>query len=176
VLCWASAAEAFFFFGAYAYIGAMLKERFGESFTLIGIALAGLGLGGLAFNTSIRWLLRRLSPQRMVLAGGLGCGSIYVAIALLPWWWPIYALMAGLGFTFYFVHNVLQTRATEAAPQARGVGVSVFGITWTIGQSLGVASSGAGIAAFGFAPMIAAFGVGFAGLGLWMRFNLHKLP
>ncbi len=60
--------------------------------------------------------------------------------------------------------------------QARGIGRSVFGIAWTIGQSLGVALSGAGIAAFGFAPTIALAGVGFAALGVWMRFNLHRLP
>lgn len=175
-LCMASAVESFFFFGAYAYVGALLKERFDASFTLIGFALAGLGIGGLLFNTTIRWLLKRLAPQRMVLIGGLACGSVYAAIALLPVWAPIYGLMVLLGFTFYMIHNVLQTRSTEASPQARGIGVSVFGIAWTLGQSLGVAVTGAGIAAFGFAPMIAAFGIGFAALGVWMRFNLHKLP
>ena len=176
VLAWVAAVEAFFFFGAYAYVGALLKERFDVSYTEIGLALAGLGVGGLVFNTSIRWLLRRLNPQRMVLSGGLACGLLYIGIALLPAWQPVYALMIGLGFTFYMLHNVLQTHATEASPQARGIGMSIFGIAWTIGQSLGVALMGAGIAAFGFASMIAALGVGFAMLGVWMRFNLQRLP
>jgi predicted MFS family arabinose efflux permease len=67
------------------------------------------------------------------------CGLLYVAVALLPAWQPIFALMIGLGFTFYMLHNVLQTRATEASPQARGIGMSVFGVAWTLGQSFGVA-------------------------------------
>ena len=176
VLAWTAAIEAFFFFGGYAYLGAMLKERFDLSYTLIGLALAGLGVGGLLFNVSIRWFLRRLNPRHMVLSGGLGCGALYVVIALLPVWQPIYVLMIGLGFTFYFVHNVLQTRATEASPHARGVGMSVFGIAWTIGQSMGVALMGVGLSAFGFMPMLAAFGAGFAALGVWMTFNMQKLP
>jgi predicted MFS family arabinose efflux permease len=176
VLAWVAAFEAFFFFGAYAYVGALLKERFDVSYTIIGLALAGLGVGGLAFNTSIRWLLRRLSQPRMVLSGGLACGALYVVLALLPVWPPVFLIMAGLGFTFYMLHNVLQTRATEASPQARGIGMSVFGVSWTLGQSLGVALMGGGIAVFGFAPMIAAFGVGFAALGAWMRLNLQRLP
>ncbi len=176
VLAWASFAEAFFFFGAYAYVGAMLKQRFDLSYTLIGLALAGLGLGGLAFNTSIRWMIRRFPPPRMVLVGGVGCGTVYVAIALLPFWQPIYALMSALGFTFYMLHNLLQTRATEASPHARGIGMSVFGVAWTLGQSIGVALMGGAISLAGIAPMIVVFGIGFAMLGAWMRFNLGKLP
>ncbi len=175
-LAWVSFFEAFFFFGAYAYVGAMLKQAFDLSYTLIGLALAGLGLGGLIFNTSIRWMLRRFNPRRMVLSGGVGCGLCYIGIALIPAWQPVYALMIALGFTFYMLHNTLQMRSTEAAPQARGIGMSVFGVSWTIGQSVGVALMGAAISAFAIAPMIAVFGIGFAALGVWMRFNLHKLP
>jgi len=168
--------EAFFFFGAYAYVGAMMKERFDVSYTVIGLALAGVGVGGLLFNTSIRWMLRLLNARGLVLWGGVACGLIYVLIAVLPAWQPFFVCMVGIGFAFYMVHNVLQTRATESAPEARGIGMSVAGTGWSIGQSLGVALMGLGISAFGFAPMIAACGLGFAMLGVWIRFNYQRLP
>jgi MFS transporter, YNFM family, putative membrane transport protein len=171
-----SMTEAFFFFGAYAYLGALLKERFDLSFTLIGLALAGFGIGGLIFNGSIRWMIRQMSPRRLVIWGGCLCGLMYVTVALLPVSGPIYALMIGIGFTFYMLHNVVQTRATEAAPQARGTGLSLFGVSWSVGQSLGVAAMGLGISAVGIGPMVAVFGVGFAALSIWMRFNMHRMP
>ena len=168
--------ESFFFFGAFAFVGPMLKVRFDLPLTLVGIALAGFGLGGLLFNMSIRWFVRRNNPRGQVLGGGLLCGSMYVAVALLPVWQIAALCMLGVGFGFYMMHNILQTRGTEAAPQSRGVGLALFGITWTIGQGLGVMVMGAGVSVFGFAPMIAAYGVGFALLGFWMRANYFRLP
>lgn len=170
-----SMTEAFLYFGAYAYLGAMLRERFDLSFTLIGLALAGFGVGGLLFGVSIRWVIRRLGPRQLVLSGGLLCGALYVLAAWLPVSWPIYPIMIGVGFTFYMLHNVMQTRATEASPHARGLGMSLFGASWSVGQSLGVAVMGAGISVFGFAPMITLFGVGFAALGICMRLNMHRM-
>jgi predicted MFS family arabinose efflux permease len=168
--------EAFFFFGAFAFVGALLKERFDLSYTAIGLALAGFGVGGLLFNVLIRVIVRRIKPRNLVVAGGLLCGVAFAAIAFLPVWQPAFALVICVGFGFYMMHNVLQTRSTEAAPQARGVGLSLFGIAWTFGQGMGVAAMGIGITAFGIAPMIAAFGAGMAGLGWWMRANFHRLP
>ncbi len=168
--------ESFFFFGAFAFVGPMMKLRFDLPLTLIGVALAGFGLGGLIFNLSIRGFVRRNNPRGQVLWGGLLCGSMYIAVAMVPVWQVCALCMLGVGFGFYMLHNILQTRGTEAAPQARGVGLAVFGITWTLGQGLGVMVMGAGVSTFGFAPMIAAYGVGFALLGLWMRAHYFRLP
>ena len=166
--------ESFCFFGAFAFVGPMLKLRFDLPLTQVGMALAGFGLGGLLFNSSIRWFVRRNNPRAQVMGGGLLCGSMYIAVAFLPIWQIAALCMLGVGFGFYMMHNILQTRGTEAAPQSRGVGLALFGITWTIGQGLGVMVMGAGISAFGFAPMIAAYGLGFALLGIWMRANFFR--
>ena len=167
--------ESFFFFGAFAFVGPMLKERFDLPLTLIGVALAGFGLGGLIFNLSIRRFVRWNNPRGQVLGGGLLCGVMYVVVALSPVWQLSALCMLGVGFGFYMMHNILQVRGTEAAPQARGVGLALFGITWTSGQGLGIFVMGAGVTLFGFAPMIALFGICFGLLGIWMRANYHRL-
>src|SRR2546430_15804691 len=67
-------AETFFFFGAYAFLGAFLKLRYDLSFTVIGLILAGYGLGGLLYSALVSWLIRALGERGLVLAGGaLGC-------------------------------------------------------------------------------------------------------
>jgi predicted MFS family arabinose efflux permease len=176
VLAGISVAEAFLFFGAFAFTGALLKERFDLSYTAIGLILSGFGLGGLLFNLGIRWIVRMVKPPQLVLWGGFVCGGSVLGIGLLQAWELAFPLVFGIGIGFYMLHNVLQTRATEASPGARGVGVSLFGIAWTAGQGLGAAVMGAGIAAVGFAPMMAAFGAGLIALGIWMRFNFHRMP
>jgi predicted MFS family arabinose efflux permease len=47
--------------------------------------------------------------------------------------------MVILGLGFYMLHNTLQSNATQMAPEARGLGVSLFAFALFIGQSLGVA-------------------------------------
>ena len=46
------------------------------------------------------------------------------------------SLLAGIGF--YFLHNTLQTQATQMAPHARGSAVTLFACLLFFGQSTGV--------------------------------------
>jgi predicted MFS family arabinose efflux permease len=85
------------------------------------------------------------------------------------------ACTIGLGFSFYMLHNTLQTKATEMAPQARGTAVAMYSSAWALGQAIGTAVMGLAVGLGGYAPAIIAFGVGYLALGLWMRGNLNKL-
>lgn len=167
--------ETFFFFGAIAYLPALLKERFDLSYTLIGLTLSGFGAGGLLYAAAVSWLLRHFKPLTLVLAGGLLVFGCYAASALLATWWPLVPCMVLLGFAFNMLHNTLQIRATEIAPHARGIGMALFSFAWVLGQGLGVAAMGLGVAPFGYAAMIALYGAGFALFGVWMR-NRFMLP
>ncbi len=167
--------ELVFFYGAFAFLGAMLKARFDLPFTVIGLLLAGYGLGGLIYTTAVHWLLARLGQRGCVLAGGLLGGAFYIAIVLVPVW-PLVAICTiGLGFAFYTMHNTLQMKATEMAPHARATGLSLFSMFWATGQAVGAALMGASVTAFGYAPMIVAFGLAYALFGVGLRHNLHRL-
>ena len=167
--------ETVFYYGAFAFLGAMLKARFDLPFTLIGLLLAGFGAGGLVYTTSARWLLARFGQRGCVTLGGLLGGVFFAGTLLVPTWQLVGVCTVGLGLSFYLVHNTLQMRATEMAPQARATGMSLFSMFWAGGQAVGAALMGAGAAAFGYAPMIAAFGIGFAVFGITLRFLLQKL-
>lgn len=168
-------AETFFFFGAYAFLGAYFKARFDVSFTTIGLVLAGYGLGGLAYSFTARVFIRWLGERGMVLAGG-GVGALlFIAAVLTPELAYAVPCTVGLGVAFYLIHNTIQLKATEVAPDARGSAVALYAAGWALGQALGVGAIGLAVAAVGYAPAIIACGVGWGLLGLWLHRNLHRL-
>jgi predicted MFS family arabinose efflux permease len=169
------AAETFFFFGAYVFLGAFLRWRFELSFSAIGLILAGYGVGGLVYSALVRWFVRRLGERGLVFAGGM-LGAVFFALfALLPDWRAVAPLTVVLGLAFYLIHNPVQTRATEVAADARGSAMALYACAWGVGQALGAATMGLAVAAFGYAPMLVAFGLGYGALGLWLRGNMWRL-
>jgi predicted MFS family arabinose efflux permease len=169
------AAETFFFFGAYSFLGAYFKLRFDLSFTAIGLLLAGYGVGGLIYSWSAGWLVRGMGERKLVAAGGLLAGVCFPALAFAPHWAYAIPCTIGLGVAFYLLHNTVQTKATEVAPDARGAAVAMYASAWALGQASGVAAVGFAVRWVGYAEMICLFGLGFCALGVWLRGNLWRL-
>jgi len=168
-------AETLFFFGAYVFIGALLKVRFDLSFTLIGLVLAGFGVGGLLYSACVRRLIALLGERGLVAGGGaLGAVMFCLIVAAPAWGWTVPCTI-GLGLAFYMIHNTVQMKATEVAPDARGASVALYASCWALGQAAGVAAVGLAVAHFGYEPVIIASGLLFGLLGLWLRGNLHRL-
>ena len=167
-------AETFFFFGAYVFLGAFLRERYELSFTLIGVILAGYGIGGLLYSALVRMLLP-LGERMLPLGGGLLGLACFAAIVLADGWGVAVPCAIGLGFAFYLVHNTVQTKATEVAPDARGSALALYASAWAMGQASGVAVMGIAVAYTGYTTGILGAALGFALLGLWLRYNLRRL-
>jgi predicted MFS family arabinose efflux permease len=167
-------AETLFFFGGYAFLGAFLKARFDVSFTTVGLILAGYGFGGLLYSSTARVLIRVLGERGLVAAGGLLGGAMFVVVVLVPHLALAAVCTTGLGLAFYLLHNTIQPKSTEVAPDARGTAVALYATAWALGQAIGIAAIGGVVAAFGYAPAIVACGLAFAALGLWLRSNLHR--
>jgi predicted MFS family arabinose efflux permease len=166
--------ETLFFFGGYAFLGAFLKSRFDVSFTVVGLILAGYGVGGLAYSSAARPLIRALGERGLVAAGGVLGGAMFIAVVLVPYLALTVPCTIGLGLAFYLLHNTIQLKATEVAPAARGTAVALYATAWALGQAIGIAAFGGVVAAFGYVPAIAACGLAFGALGLWLRSNLHR--
>lgn len=166
--------EGVLVFGALAFVPTWLHERADLSLAAAGGAVAAVGLGGLLFALTARWLIPALGQQRMLALGGAAVGLGFLALAVSvrapagPPTWTIALVACGVaGLGLYMLHNTLQTLATGLAPRARGTAIGLFAVSLFVGQSLGVTLAAGLGGLFGHAPVIVAAGLGMAALGAW---------
>src|SRR5262249_10757132 len=60
--------------GTFAYVGADLNQRFGLSFTAVGLIVGTFGIGGLLYATSVQQLVDRMGQKGLAIGGGILCG------------------------------------------------------------------------------------------------------
>ena len=167
--------EGFFFYSAFTFIGADLHQRFGISYGTVGLILCFFGIGGLAYASSVRQLVKRLGERGLALAGGLFLAIGLTSIAFLPITvMPLGMFVLGLGL--YMIHNTLQTNATQMAPEARGLAVSTFANSLFLGQSAGVFAGGLIVDHVGFGPAYAIAAAGLVLLGMLLAYLLSGRP
>ncbi|MFO1070280.1 MAG: MFS transporter [Geminicoccaceae bacterium] len=159
--------EGALFFGAFAFVGAWLHDRFGLSFTRIGLLLVGFGLGGLVFALNARWLVARLGERGLALGGGLLIAAGFLAIALAPAPLVVTGALGVLGLGFYMFHNTLQVNATQMAPDARGLAVATFASAFFLGQAGGAWLGGRIVDGVGYPPLFIAAGCGVLAIAVW---------
>jgi len=166
--------EASVGWGAFAYVGADLNQRFGLGFTAIGLIVGTFALGGLLYTATVQQLVNRLGQRGLATGGGLLCGLAYLTLAIGAAWWlaPIAVTMFGLGF--YALHNTLQTNATQMTPQARGTAVAIFSSAIYLGQTGGVAAGALVFDHLGAAPLFAVTAIVLPALALWFARELQR--
>jgi predicted MFS family arabinose efflux permease len=128
-----------FFFGAFTFVGSHLWARFGLGFDLVGLIVAGFGVGGLIYSATAGRLVRHLGEPGLVSWGGVLVAVAFIAIsaASVPLAVAPATILAGFGY--YMIHNTLQTNATQMAPATRGLALGAFSSCLFLGQALGVA-------------------------------------
>ena len=152
-VCGAVAIESLAFHGAFAFIGAYTRITFEASFTVIGILLAGFGIGGVIYSTCVRQLLDKLGVKGLLSLSGYLMFAGFVVIPWLDQLWLLMPVTVALGFGMYAMHNTLQTRATEMATDARASGISLFAVSLFLGQALGIEAASVAIDAVGYTPV-----------------------
>jgi MFS transporter, YNFM family, putative membrane transport protein len=168
--------EGFFFFGGFVYLGAYLRQQFALSYLAVGTLLAFFGLGGLVYASAVRPLVARLGERGLALVGGLTLAVAFALAAAAPAAWHVAPAIAAIGTGFYMLHNTLQTNATQMAPEARGLAISLFAFCYFLGQAAGVAASGWGVDAFGYRTVFVAAGAALLVIALAFRATLAKPP
>jgi predicted MFS family arabinose efflux permease len=156
--------EGLLFYGAFTFIGAYLRERFGLDYAMVGLVLGCFGLGGLIYALTVRRLMDWLGERGLALGGGaiLTLGYLAVAWGSLPAMAPA---IAALGLGMYMLHATLQTNATQMAPEARGLAVSTFANALFMGQAAGVFFAGLVVDRIGFTPVFVVLGSALLALG-----------
>jgi len=167
--------EGFLFYGAFTFIGAYLRARFGLDYAMVGLVLGCFGLGGLVYALTVRRLMDTLGEQGLALGGGaiLTLGYLVVAGGSLAWMAPA---IAALGLGMHMLHATLQTNATQMAPEARGLAVSTFANALFMGQAVGVWLAGPAVDGVGFAPVFVAMGLALTVLGAIFAALLARRP
>nr|WP_294508947.1 MFS transporter [uncultured Rhodopila sp.] len=163
------------FGGAFPYTGAFLIDEFGLDPAATGLIVAGFGVGSFAYTRFARRLVRRFGEGNLLLLGGTGVCVGLMGMALTPSWPVAAAVQILIGLTFYMFHGVLQARATEALPEARGAAVSAFALALFMGQGVGALAFGAVLAASGYRFGFAAAAVSMLVLTIACRLGLAAL-
>jgi len=158
--------EYSFMFGAFAYIGAHLRDRFGLSYSIIGLIIGAFGAGGLIYATLVKQFVARFGQIGLAAGGGIVIVIAYLLLAEAPtpWLAPIAVMFTGLGF--YMLHNTLQTNATQMSPEARGTAVGLFSAALYLGQTVGVAAAAPVVDSYGTAPIFIIAGIAVLIVGL----------
>jgi MFS transporter, YNFM family, putative membrane transport protein len=167
-------AEGFAMFGAFTYIGADLHQRFGLGFGAVGLMLGAYGTGGIVYAWSARRLVDRLGERGLVGIGAVLAALSYGALVIAPGPAAAFAAILGLGTGYWMLHNTLQTHATQMAPDARGVAMSMFASCFFMGQSLGVALAALLVDRQGPVPVFLAGGAALLVIGFWFRRRLTR--
>jgi predicted MFS family arabinose efflux permease len=172
ILLGATFLEGTLMFGAFAYVGAHLHLRFGIGSGLVGVTIAAFGLGALVYALTAGWLVAHWGQAKLLAVGSVLLAAGYVTLAVSPWLWSAPPAVAIVGLGFYMLHNTLQTEATQLAPQARGLSVSLFAIMLFTGQAVGVALAGRMLDHWGGAPIFLVAAAGMLAIILWFRMQL----
>ena len=126
-------------FGVMSFVPAYLQQRHDVSSTVAGLLTSLFGVGSLIYVAKARWLIGKLGESRMTWIGGWLMGAGYAAYVLGDFWWVAIGASIGCGFSYYLVHAVLQTNATQMVPAVRATAVSLFASCLFAGQAIGVA-------------------------------------
>jgi predicted MFS family arabinose efflux permease len=169
-------AEGACIFGSFAFMVTHLHQVHAIPLAVAGQVVMLFGLGGLLFAISARHMVHRLGEVGLCRWGGLLVAGSYGTVGISnSWWWAMPAcFVAGLGF--YMLHNTLQINATQMAPERRGAAVAAFAASYFIGQSAGIAVSGALIPSMGTSGVIlmGAVGVTLVSQNFARLMRLHR--
>ena len=146
--------ESIAIYGVPPFVPELLAQRGGGTATQAGLSIAGLGVGGLMFSLFVAQFLRVFSPFGLMVGGGLIGGAGLAGLAFSGTWPFKMLCFTVIGLGFFMLHNSLQNRATELAPQARGSAVSLHAFFFFIGQALAPALFGVGLHSIGATPML----------------------
>ena len=134
----ATLAQGALVLGTLAFFPIRLVAHFGFSLSEAGGVMVLYGVAGLIYSQLARQSVALLGEKGLAWwGGGLIAGGMGL-LALADW--PVLAVLgctlSGLGF--YMMHNTLQMQATQMAPQAQSMAITLFACILFFGQTVGV--------------------------------------
>jgi predicted MFS family arabinose efflux permease len=158
--------EAICLFGLMPYVAGLLTERGEPRASIAGLVIAGFGVGGIFYASSVALLLGRLGERGLMLGGGtlMGCSLMLVA---LPLPWQVQAMVfVVMGLGFYALHGVIQIYASELAPTARGSAMAMHSAAFFFGNAIGPVVYGLALPSVGLTATVVPAGAILIGVGI----------
>jgi len=155
-------------FGVFPYFAPMLRDSGLGSTAEAGMTVAAFGVGGLIYAAVAKPLLGKIGPERLVQLGGALCLLAQLGFGFAPTAWAFMASGLLMGTGMYMIHNFIQTRVTELAPQARGSAVALHAFHFYAGQTIGPVAIGVALRHLGEAPALAIAGLALLALAFWL--------
>src|SRR5262252_1529321 len=166
--------EAICLFGLFPYVAGLLATAGKVRAIIAGLVIAGFGVGGIIYASSVSILLARLGERRLMLAGGTLMGVGLAAVALQPPW-PLQCLnFVVIGLGFYMLHGVIQIYASELAPAARGSAMAMHSASFFLGNALGPVIYGVALPIAGLGATVVTAGLVLVGVGLVCARTLRR--
>lgn len=166
--------EGGIYFGGLTFVTADLHERFGLSFSAVGMVVAAVGVGSILYAGAVRRLIGAFGEGGLAIGGGGVVMLGFLTLAGEPTWRTAPLACALLGFGYYMLHNTLQTNATQMLPQARGTAVAGFSSALFLGQSVGVTLAALVVDRAGVAPVFVLSALAWPALALWVWLRLRR--
>lgn len=151
-LFFASLASFVLLYGAYStYLPFLLAESFQGTSTVIGLVMSSMSLATAVVASQLSRLSRRFLEQQLIVAAFLLHALALLMIPHVPSLWlfliptTIYGLGQGLN-----TPSIQSLLARMAPPQQRGAFMSLNGMVFRLGQTLGPLLMGLAFTAWGF--------------------------
>jgi predicted MFS family arabinose efflux permease len=167
LVCFATAfCEGLLVFGPLPFIVYLLERQGIGGPREAGIAMAAMSLGFIVVAAFVRPLLGFLGWWNMMRVGGLLAALALAALPFSPVWWLHAGLLGVLGIGFFMIHNSLQGRIMEVAPEARGSATALHYFSYFMGQAAGPFLFGLLLGSVEAVPSFLVNAVGIAATGL----------
>jgi predicted MFS family arabinose efflux permease len=166
LVCFATAfSEGMLLFGPLPFIVDLLERQGLGGPREAGFAVAAMSLGFIIVSVFVRPVLGLLGWWNMMRAGGIVAALALAMLPLSPVWWLHAFLLGLLGIGFFMMHNALQGRVMEVAPEARGAATALHYFSYFLGQAAGPVLFGLLLSRFDVAPSFLINAAGFAATG-----------
>jgi len=166
--------DALALFGLFPYMGALLQAQGETRASIVGIIIAGWGIGGIGYAVLVSRLLRRFGDRALMIDGGVLMGVALIVIGLQPVWQLQFFDFMLLGFAFYLLHGGIQVYVTELSTTARSSALALHSGSFFLGQAAGPIVYGLGLSHLGTFPTLSIAGLLMGALGVWCSIKLRR--
>jgi predicted MFS family arabinose efflux permease len=162
--------------GLFPFISVFLLAQGEARASIAGLVISAFAAGGVIYTLTVRTLIGRFSQTLLMIGGGLIAALGLVADSFLPAWPLQCVALCVVGFGFYLMHSCIMIEMSELAPDARGTAVAGHAFAFYVGNGIGPALFGFGVAMIGPTFTILASALIMALVGIFTVRLLRAVP